>query len=479
MIKQILTWTLMAGCIGGTAFAQTGTDTWSLDRCLEYAQQSNIPLKQAQLDLDRNKALLSQSQAAKHPNLNSSLSGSYNAGLYLDPFTNTLQNQNIGNANINLLSTRVTLYNGGRLNNSIKRDDLNLQASQFNLEQQNYDLSLQVASAYLSVLQRQELLGSAQFQLETTVEQRNRTEKLVKAGSLAPADLLQLESQIATEELNVVNAENQLKVTYLNLMQVLNLEPTLEFEIEQIEVPEPPVEFDAPSLSELYATAQTTQPVIQALDKSIEAAEYDVKVAKAGTLPSVVGFGDVNTGYSSSRRRQLPSVEAFLPLDVRFGESNEVETIFVESSLPQSEEYPFINQLGDNISATVGVSLQIPIYNRRQNKTAIELSQISMENSRLTAQQTVQTLKQNIQQAYVDAKSAHSNYKAAKRNFDAAELNLQNVEKQFELGVANSVDYLVAKNTLNMAKVDMVRTKFTYAFTRVVLEFYMGEELKF
>ncbi|MEO1449012.1 MAG: TolC family protein, partial [Bacteroidota bacterium] len=141
--------------------------------------------------------------------------------------------------------------------------------------------------------------------------------------------------------------------------------------------------------------------------------------------------------------------------------------------------YPYFNQLADNISGSVSIGLNIPIYNRRQIKTGIELAEIDLQNAQYTADLRRQQLQQTIQQAFLDAKSAHSSYLATERQLKAAELNFQNMEKQFNLGVSNSVDYLVAKNSLNMANFDLLRNKYTYLFRMKVLDFYEGKPIGF
>jgi len=143
------------------------------------------------------------------------------------------------------------------------------------------------------------------------------------------------------------------------------------------------------------------------------------------------------------------------------------------------ESYPFRAQIRDNISTAVGVSLSIPIYSRYQNHAAVQQAQIQRQQAELRAQQSRQQLEQDIQAAYVQARSAYGTYTSTLRQIEALELTLANTEKQFNLGVVNSLDYIVAKNNLERARNDLVQSKYNYIFRVKVLDFYRGRPIGF
>lgn len=416
---------------------------WSLKRCLEHARDHNIQLKQAELNVQSSEISLAQSKARRLPNANAGINAFSRLGYFVDPFTNIIQQQTSFTLDMGV-SSSVNIFNGFQITNGIQQSLVNVEASRADKEQQEYDLALDITLAYLQILQNAEFLESARTQVASTKEQRDRTKKLVDAGSLAPADLLQIESQIATEELNVVNAQNQLELSYLFLQQTLNLDPNEKFGIQKLELDDPEGGFLSTSAQEIYQYAETQQPSIRSADLQIKSANLGIEIAKGQRYPSVTLSASTGTGYSNQR-----------------------------------ESISLGDQFADNISGSLSAGLNIPIYNRRQVISNIEQSEITLENAQYTAQLRRQNLKQIIEQAYLDAKSSYSSYNATIRQFKAQELNFQNVEKQFNLGISNSVDYLVAKNAVNMARFDLLRNKYTYLFRTKVLDFYLGRPIGF
>ncbi|MEM7367811.1 MAG: TolC family protein [Bacteroidota bacterium] len=416
---------------------------WSLQRCLEHARDHNIQLKQAQLNVTGSEVTLAQAKARRLPNANAGLNAFSRLGYFVDPFTNELDQQTSLTFDFGV-SSGVNLFTGFQITNGIKQGLVDLETSRADLEQQEYDLALDITLAYLRILQNAEFLESTRIQVGSTKEQRDRTKKLVDAGSLAPADLLQIESQIATEELNVVNAQNQLELSYLALQQILNLDPNDKFGIEKLSLDDPESELLPISAQDVYQYAASNQPSIRSADLGVESAMIGIDIAKGQRYPSVSVSGSAGTGYSSGR-----------------------------------ELLTFNDQISQNVSGSLSAGLSIPIYNRRQAISSIERAEITLQNAEYVAQLRRQNLKQIIEQAYLDAKSAFSSYSATQRQYRAQETNFQNIEKQFNLGISNSVDYLVAKNSMNMARFDLLRTKYTYLFQTKVLDFYLGKPIGF
>ncbi|MEL7529721.1 MAG: TolC family protein [Bacteroidota bacterium] len=427
--------------------AQSQNDNlWDLQKCLDYAANNNLRLQQAGLNVRSAELSLNQAQDNRLPNANAFISARNSFGFSIDPVTDQFTTQGIFSLSPSL-SSNVTIYNGFRLKNLIRQSEVDLLASQSDLDNNKNSLVLNIATAYLQVLSDYETLESARIQLTSTKEQRDRTAKLVRAGSLAQADLLQLESQIATQERTLVNAENSLDISYLNLRSIMNLPADEVFEVERPELAAP-TETDLPGLQEIINYAQNTQPSVEAADLRIRSAQINQAIAQAGKLPSLSAGAGVGTGYTSG---------------------------LVINGEPVSVADQFSRQFGGNI----GLSLNVPIYNRGQNETNIQQAKIGIENAQLNADIVRQDLQVTIQQSYVDVENAYSSYQSIERQIEALDLTFKNTEKQFNLGLVNSVDYLIAQNNLNQARFDLVRTKYIYFFRRKVLDFYMGKPITF
>lgn len=455
------------------------TEPWSLRRCYEYALETNLSLKQAYLSQQSSDIDLKQSQHQRMPSLNGSGSFNRSFGRSINPVTNAFQNVIFNSGNYSLNSS-ITLFAGGRIANSIERDRLALEAAKYDVQDAENTLALDIAAAYLSILQNKELLESAELQRENTIEQRDRTAKLVNAGTLAKNSLIELDAQIATEQLNVVNAENTLALAYLNLQQILTLPPSESFEIVIPELPDPS-DLPTESSEEVFQYAVSNQPNIRSAMLQIKSSEKGVTVAQAGRYPTLSLGGSLNTNVSSGRVRQIETGDPIeVVSDVQEvvinGERSNLQ--FVQQATPfELENVNFVDQFEENFGYGFGLSLNIPIYNRRQVQSNVDRAIIGVKQAQNNLAIQEQTLRQTIEQANLDAVSAYAAYNQGKSQLESLQLALDNAERQLQVGVINSVDYLVAKNNLARATFDVIRTKYIYIFRTKILDFYQGKPI--
>jgi outer membrane protein len=451
-------------------------EVWDLDRCVTYALDHNIQVQQTALQVEGSEYALKQSKLNRLPNLNANVNFSDNIGYVVDPFTNEFDNTNIRSGNLSF-SSDFNIFRGFETSNRIKRNQVNLAANQQDYAQARNDITLQVTQAYLNILFNQELVANSEAQLESIRERRDQTQKLVKAGTQALAALLDLESQLATEELNNVNARNQLALAYLSLQQLLTLDPNDDFEIEKPQsLAAEGYDLSGDRAREIYQAALGNQPNVRAAELRITAAEYDMEIAKAGRLPSLGLRLSAFTGYSSARRQLTGDFRTQKDtVGVEF--QGMTENLVFSNQVPVSDTYPFLNQLWDQRNFSIGAGLSVPIFSRGFNINQIQQAEIQVRNNRYSSQLIKQRLKQTIQQAYLDVRSSLATYEATQKQLEALETTFQNSEKQFNLGVINSVDYLLAKNNLIRAQNDLLRTKYDYIFKTKILDFYEGKPI--
>ena len=421
-------------------------NTWTLEECFEYARKTNITLKRTRLQQQVAEINYNQAKEARMPSLGGNTSWNTNFGRSVNPFTNDFETQTINSLNLGV-GGNVTLFNGFRITNSIKSNDLQRQAAQYDVEDADNNLGLNIATAYLNILLNQELLEGFELQYASTEEQRNRTDKLVEAGNLAPASLYEIEAQLATDQTNIVTTRNQLELAYLQLMQLMDLDPNQPFRVAEPELDDE-LEAIHPAIpDDIYKFAEGTQANVLAADLRVKVAEKEIAVARAGAVPSLsLGY---NAGSGYVRRENSP-------VEIGLGE-----------------------QLDNNFSYGFNFGLNIPIYSRRQIRSSIERSQINHKDAEMQADFQRQQLRQTIEQAHLDAVAAYSQYEQVKRQINSLETAFTNAEKQFNVGLINSVDYLLAKNNLDRAKMDLVRQKYSYIFRTKVLDFYQGNPLGF
>jgi len=468
----ILSITIIFAVINGVS-----QEAWSLEKCIQYAMENNIQIKQSVLNTEYNENLLKQSKLGQIPNLNASTNYSYSWGRALDQTTYQFtDDQQIHSLSLGL-SSSVNLFNGLQVRNTIIQNELNLMASYEDVEKIKNDISLNIAAAYLSIMFNRELLAVTESQLEITGQQVERTKKIVNAGKLAKGNLLEIEAQYASEELNLVNAENQLSISLLNLQQILDLPIDTAFDIAIPELPDPDENPMVINALEVYRIAEQEMPEIISAELNKESSEKGLQIAKGGRSPQLFLSANYNSGYSNIREQAIElSDPQQIPIGITMNTGDYVVTLD-ERQIPTYGKYPFFEQMKDNLSTGVGLGLSIPIFNGWQVNSSIANARLSLENTNLELQSKKLTLYANIQQAYADALAALKKFNASEQALISMEESFKYTEKKFEVGLVNTVDYNMSKNQLTATQSDLLQAKYDFIFRIKILNFYKGEPI--
>ena len=475
-----------AAALAAPAQAQTGP--WTLQRAVDYALGHNLNVRLTRANADLSRVTLRQSKTALLPSANLNGSQVWNFGTNVNPLTFEFKSQTTRSNNFSGVSA-VTLFQGFQLRNTIRRNDLDYQASLGDIEQARNDLSLNVASAYLQYLLADELVRANQVRVASSQAQVQRTQQLLKAGSVAESNLLDSQSQLASDDLNVITAQNQLALARLNLVQLLNLDAAsaANFILDTPQLADPdneaPLSLD---LDQTFQTAAASLPQIKAADLRVQSARRGIDLARGGYYPRLTLAGTISTGFSSSSTaRQITgdSTSAVpipvFEIDPVTGRPRPTQFVVIQPRQPRFEYLPagYFNQLNDNIGKTIQFSLSIPILNGLQVRNNVQRSVIQEEQARLRAEQARLTLRQSIEQAFTDARAAQLKYAAAKRQSAALTLSQRNAEIRFNNGLLNGTDFNIAKNNLTGAESGRIQAKYEFIFRKKVLDFYQGKPL--
>jgi outer membrane protein len=451
-------------------------DAWTLQQCVDYAIKNNIQVKQTQLSADLAQSNLTQSKANLLPSLNANASNFYNYGKTIDQFTNSFATERVRSDRYSLQSN-VTLFNGLQAYNTIKQNQLALSASKYDKEKMVNDIALFVASAYLQILFNLELLDISNQQVLLSKAQVERTKKLLDAGSIARGNLLNIESQVANEELTVINAENNLAISYLNLAQLLELTDTKNFKIVRPALPELINAEIKEDVASIYQNALSNRPEIKSADLKLKSAEKGIAIAKGALSPQLTMGGSYGSGYSGLSKRLIGNPTYGIAPTGYFTSSN--EDVLGPVLLNSFERTPFSTQIKDNVNKSFGFNLSIPIFNGFQVKNAINRAKINKENAQLNLEAEQKQLYKSIQQAYSDAQGAIKKYSASQKAVSALRESFLYSEQRYTLGMLNPLDYTDAKNKLTKAESELVQAKYDFIFKQNILNFYQGKPIAF
>ena len=451
---------------------------WSLEECIDLSLQNNISLNQKKLSGKLDEINLEQSKAGILPSLTASGSQSLNFGRSVDPYSYDYIEQNISSSNLSL-NSNFTLFNGFQTKNNIKKDEIDLKAGDYDLEKTEDNVILDVTQAYLQVLYAYEQVENAETEVTSTEAQVKRTEILVSTGSVPEGDLLKIKSQLATDNYSLVNNENQLSILKVNLMQIMEMPVTDGFDIKRPDFNEPDLgALTVPESEQVFQDALIQRPEIQEADLMVESAKTSLDIAKGARFPRLTLSAGITTGYSNGRN--LYSRESTMETkEIGYLQSNPSELVMTQVPVFTSTPigYPYFNQLQDNLSESVRLSLSIPIFDRKQVQSNIRRSEVYINTAKLGAQNTRNQLRKTIEQAYNDMIAARKNLQASREQLKSIEKSFGDTERKFKLGMVNATDYLIEKNNFEQAKSNLTRAKYELIFKQKILEFYQDKPI--
>lgn len=436
----------------GRSLAQDATTAlpsqWTLKECIAYAMEHNIQLKQRRLTTEQSELDVLQSQASLFP----SLSFSTNQNVSWRPWSQSYVNLSNGtmtttSSEVNYngsygLNANWTVWNGGRNQKTVERNRLTRESSLYDTEETANSIQEQIVQYYVQILYQTEAVRVNGEVLEASKLQRDRAKVMVDVGSIARVDLMQLEAQVSQDEYNVVNAQTMLDNYKLQLKQLLEIVDVEAFDIVIPDVGDADVLAMIPDRESVYAAAVNSRPEIQSGLLDIEAADVDIDIAKRGYYPSVSLMAGVGTSNTSG----------------------------VHTGVPM--------QWKNNLNNSVGLTLSVPIFDNRQNKTNVAKARLSKQASELNLQNTKKELRSQIETYWLNARNAQQQYRSATTNVESMQASYDLVSEQFRLGLKNIVELTTGKNNLLQARQQLLQSKYTALLNLAMLRFYANREMQ-
>ena len=443
-MKKLLVSLLFAAILPQHTIAQTRA--WDLRECCTYAVEHNISIKQRENNREQRELQLSTAKNSRLPDLNASASESFSfgRGLTLD---NTYTNRSTSSTSFSL-GTSVPLFTGFQIPNQIKLNQLNLEAATKDLEKAKNDIRTQVAQAYVQILFNMEIADVAKRQIEIDSQQVVRLQAFVNNGKASQAQLSQQLSTLAQAHLTATQAENNLQLAILALTQLLELPSPEGFSVVRPSLTSHLSSLTSylPSPEAIYQEALGIKPEVQAEQLRLIAAERNIDIAKAGNYPTL----NLSAGLQSN-----------------YYKTNGVKA---ES---------FASQMKNNFSQYIGLSLNVPIFNRFQTRNSIRSAKVDRENQLLQLENVKKSLYKEIQQVYYNAVAADSKYHSSESAAQSSKDAFTLTQAKYENGKATITEFNEAKNNYLKAESDLVQARYEYLYQSALLDFYRGKELNF
>lgn len=439
----------MAGLMLMSMPTECAARQWSLKDCIDYALANNIQLQKAKVQQLSALEDIKQSQSALLPSL--SLSTSQN--VTYNPWPEQGSAMIAGNkvqADVKKvyyngsysLSGNWTVWNGGQNTNTVKLNKLAAEQARLDSAVTANNVLEQIAQLYVQILYSDEAISVTKESLKTSQANEERGKTMVSVGKMSKADLAQLTAQRAEDEYSIVEAESNLRNYKRQLKQLLQIADNDEFDVVIPSTTDEMALKDVPALNDVYAASLTQRPEIQNAKLGIESSDLNVKIAKAGKMPTV----GLNAGLSTS-------------------------TTSMNSN-------GWGNQLKNNFTVGGGVTVSIPLFDNRKTKTAVNKAMLQKENYMLDLQDKQTTLYSTVENYWLQAVTNQNKFKAARVSTESAQASYELLSEQFNLGLKNIVELMTGKTHLLQAQQNELQSKYLAILNLNMLDFYRTGEIK-
>ncbi|PWN68608.1 TolC family protein [Chryseobacterium phosphatilyticum] len=415
---------------------------WSLKECVSYAVEHNLQVIQNQYNKQSQDANLKIARKGYLPSVSAGMNNSVSFG-QLSLGTGSIRNDRFSNsAN---LGADVLVYNNGRLEKNVRKAQFDVEASQYDIETIKNDISLQIAQQYLTALLNKEIVKISQSAVENAQKQFDRAKITTQVGTTAQTVLAEAEAALAREKQNLKTAEVDVGRALFAIAQLLQLPDYKGFDVEDVIVPEG-LDPQLQSADEVLATAYEIQPQIKAAESRIRSAETQTEISKTAFWPTLTASAGISSFYNN----------------------------ILNGGVATSTQPGFFQQYKDNFGQSVGLSLNVPIFNKGITKLQVEQSKINESLAKVTLEQQKQTIRQNVQKAQFDADANYETYLAAIESEKSTKLALEFADKSYAAGRTTIYDVNVARNNYANAQGSVAQAKYNYLFSLKLLSFYAG-----
>lgn len=435
--------TTQAYCQENTTIAKPSV--WTLQQCIDWAKSQNIDIRQKRLSVKEQELVLDDARKSRLPDIG--FSSSQNVGFR--PFREssaivsgdqvTTSSSKFSYNGSYGLNASMPLYDGGKIKNNTRLAEIDTQIAQLQLEKSELSIEESITQLYVQILYSLETIKQDKEQIELSQTQVDRAQEVYKAGLMSHVQVVQLETQLASDKYQLVADETQLANYKLQLKQLLELDGD-----ETIEIVVPILDEDVlepvPAKLDVYYAALMLRPEIKAQQLAMDRSDVNIELAKASMRPTI----SANAGMSTSN---------------------------------MSSNGNFFEQLYRQWNNSVGVSLNIPIYDHGKTKNAVARARIQKESAQLDLTNNQKALWKTIENYWLEANSAQQRYIAAKEKVRYARESVELTSEQFRLGIKNIIELQTDLTNLSQANQQMLQSKYMEILNVAMLKYYQGETI--
>jgi outer membrane protein len=465
---------LVTCCLAG--YPQNPGDTAvlvTLKQCVDLAIKNNLLVEQSSIGMQTSKVQYNQALGNMLPQIYGQASQQQGFGRILNTYTYTYLNQQLNSGSYSA-NANLTLFSGLSLLNTFKQNNYAYSASKLDLQQQKESITLSVILGYLQVLSSRDLLAISREQADVDLKQVNRLQLQSDAGALLLlSNLSDLKGQYAGDLVNISTAVDNLETAKVNLYQLMNVPYNKNIQLEDILL-DLQASDTTTSSEAIYQTALQTLPEIKSADLKIRAFQKGLAAARGQYYPTLSFYANVNTTYSNAATTEIPGsmVNVTTADFVTVGGTN-YNVISPQQNF-KTEYLSFQDQFRDNRYTAIGLSLTVPILNYLRARNNVKQAKINLQNAEYNANSTRLVLQQGVELAFQNMLAAYKQYKFYQEQVTAYAESFRTTEIRFNEGVINSDTYVIAKNNIDRANINLAQAKYIYILRSKILDYYQG-----
>lgn len=426
----------------GLAGAQPKTLT--LDEAKRIALERNLNVVQAQNNLESAESGVLAAYGRYLPSLSASGSWTrtqvegpiYTQGIPI-PGSNTKQTAGSFSAG---LTAGLTLFDGFEREANLNRANANSAQTGHTLVRTKQSVVYQVESAYLNVLRREQLVRVSEENLKRDRRQLERIVESNRVGALSLADVYRQQSQVASDELSLINAQNEFDKASADLVALMGLsvadeyrfaDATISSSLDSTELSGTRRKYN--DLGVLTNTALTARPDLLGAKENLDASSSGVTIARSNYFPSLSATAGLNGNNEE------------------FGRLFDYKTIFW------------------------GLRLSWTLFDGFATNQSVQSAVASRRNAEISLAQAERSIGVEVKKALLDLDAAMKQYEVSQKGLVSASEDRKIAEERYNLGAGTLLDLLVANANSVNAEANVVNASYNYIIAKRNVEYVLGE----
>jgi len=392
-----------------------------LDETIQLALANNRTIKQAIVSRESAYWALKTAGRKMGPTVSLSSQGTAVGGSYYSSY----DKHRLFSSSANF---SMPIYDGNALKEGRISARYGLNSADLTLENTLQAVRLQATSYYYRVLQTKNYIEVGEENVRTLQEHLNNVNAQFRAGTVAKADVLSSEVNLANAQQTLVTYNNNydIAVATLNNYLLLPADTVLRTQ-DQLTYSKYNL-----SLENCTAYALENRPDVAAADYAVKQAESSIRSAKAGKSPTV----------------------------------NAVASAGVNGDTPFNKEY--------SDSWTAGISASWNIFDNGLVDSQVHSADAALLRAQETAASTREQVQLDVQSAFLTLRAAEKNIQTTKVAIASAEEDFKIAQVRYAAGVGTNLDVMDASQKMTEAKTNYYDALYSYNTAKADLDKAMG-----